>query len=304
MEGTVLQDDSLIPIKEKVYQYGKLKKGKERIVYKLRIDKNQTITMVIFSSNSDKLDYSISTDAQGENKLKIDKNKNNGRTISIIKTNPDYYNYIYLKVYQKDGNAVTDERLTNYVFKYVNAYDEKSIKTYKTEMGLEYSTQDNNIHILKIQKVTCDKCRVTYYVKFINRKHLVEGESFKNIAVIESKGEVLKYDNVSYQNDKVVLKAEDINFDFSNIQIIAHIAEESINEYIAYDSKPFDKNNPLFVALIIGGIIFFIIILVLIIIIIKACRKNTDLMDKVKDTSFKEEEEKREGIDMEILMDE
>jgi hypothetical protein len=48
IEGTLIQDNSLVPITEKIYQYGKLKKGSEKIVYKLSTNELKNIMYIIF----------------------------------------------------------------------------------------------------------------------------------------------------------------------------------------------------------------------------------------------------------------
>ena len=144
-------------------------------------------------------------------------------------------------------------------------------------------------------------------MKLINRTLLVEGESFENIAVVESKGTVMKYDNLTYKNDKAVLVAKDIDYDVSNIQIIAYIINESINEFIAYNSKYIPPKTSSFIIFVIIAVsITVLIILVFIFFIIRTSRKNRDLMDQIQQTSFNNEDEKeeREGIDRELLMDE
>ena len=66
IEGTVIQDNSLIPMTEKVYQHGKLIKDSGEIVYKLSTNEAQNIMYIIFSSNSDLLDFKISMDNEDE----------------------------------------------------------------------------------------------------------------------------------------------------------------------------------------------------------------------------------------------
>ena len=59
-------------------------------------------------------------------------------------------------------------------------------------MKKEYS-KNNNGYTLKISKIQYEKCKVKYFVKFINKTLLGEGESFENIALLESKETVIKY---------------------------------------------------------------------------------------------------------------
>ena len=303
IEGTVIQDDSLIPITEKVYQHGKLKNGTEKIVYKLRTDKTQSIESIIFSSNSDKLDFIVSKDESGKDKINYDSTKNsNGRTIVQFKTEPQKYSYIYLTIHQKDNQKVTNDNLTNYVFKYINVNDTSLIFDYQVKsMEISYSNQEIS-HIVKIEPVTCKSCKVKYFVNFISRNSLVEGETFTNIAVIESKGLVKEFGNPKSDSDgKLTLESNGIKTDFAYIQVIAHISEGPINEYIAYNPKFFEQRqsssqtekksgiNKYAIALIIVGSLLLVIIIVLVIVILKFNMANKDLMAKVQATSFQEE---------------
>ena len=305
IEGTVIQDDSLIPITEKVYQHGKLKKGTEKIVYKLRTDKTQSIESIIFSSNSDKLDFTVSKDESGKDKINYDnKRDSNGRTIVQFKTEPLKYSYIYLTIHQKDNQKVTNDNLTNYVFKYINVNDTSFIFDYQVKSTeIAYSTQETS-HIIRIEPITCKSCKVKYFVNFISRNSLVEGETFTNIAVVESKGLVKEFGNPTSDSDgKLTLESNGIKTDFAYIQVIAHISEGPINEYIAYNPKFFEQkkssstdntklgSNKYAIALIIVGSLLLLIIIALVIVILKFNMTNKDLMAKVQATSFQEERE-------------
>ena len=308
IEGSVIQDDSLIPITEKVYQHGKLKKGTEKIVYKLRTDKTQNIQSIIFSSNSNLLDFIVSKDESGKDKIKYDNTKNsNGRTIVQFKTEPLINSYIYLTIHQKNNQNVTNDNLTNYVFKYINVNDTSLVFDYQVKsMEIAYSKQEIS-HIVRVEPIACKSCKVKYFVNFISRNSLVAGETFTNIAVIESKGLVKEFGNIKTDPDgKITLECNGIKTDFAYIQVIAHINEGPINEYIAYNPRSFEQKqsspiksssmNKYAIALIIVGSLLLVIIIVLVIVILKFNMKNKDLMAKVQATSFQEERENRDNL--------
>ena len=308
LEGTVIQDDSLIPITEKVYQHGKLKQGTKQIMYKLRTDKKQPITSILFSSNSDKLDFKVSRDKDNKNLIKYEIKKSNGRIMVSFNSEPEKYNFIYLTIFQKDDKEVINDRLTNYVFKYINVNDTKYIYDYEvSSMDIQYSRNNENIeHNIKIEAIKCESCNVKYFVHFISRVELVEGETFDNIAVTESKGIVKEFENEKKDtNGKITFEITGIKMDFAYIQIIAHITEGPINEFISYKSIFFEqeksnenentdknkdtKSRSLAIALTVVGVVCGIIIISLVIMVIRFKIKNEDLMDKVKQTSFSEE---------------
>ena len=297
MVGSVLQDDSLIPIIEKVYQYGKLKNGKNSIAYKLRIDKVQEYTTILFSCNSGILDFDVSLDKENKNKIELKKKSSNGRTIVSIQTEPTKYKYLYLIIRTKDNKPVEDDKLTNFAFKYINSYTSNQVEIYETlSMKMSY-TNITNTHRFQIAGVRCQKCKVNYYVKFINRTNTIKGENYNNIAVTESKGIVRKFSNITLDADgNVILEAKDVKNDFAYVQIVAHVSDGSINEYLAYESQYFktpeekktEKNekNSYIIAFIIIGVIFIIVIIIFAIIIIKFFIKNKNLMEAVNKTSF------------------
>ena len=311
LTGSILQEESLIPITEKVYHHGKLIKGKEKMVYKIKIDKDQPTTVIIFSTNSDKLDFFVSKDFEGKKKLYSKTINSNGRIISYTTTEILLYRYIYLTIYQKEGNAVIDEHLTNYAFKYINIYNESSLYLYNTSMKVN-NTYDNEIYKLSIKCVECDECKVEYFFKFINRENLIKGESLNNIAVIESKGIVKKYDG-ECQNGEIVLKIDekDVKFDI-DIQIIAHINYKAINEFISYESIFIEKKKDYskiwtIIIIIAVCVVCLCIIILLVIILIKYSKKNANLQKRIEQTSFKEDmhsEKDEDQVATNLLLDE
>ena len=322
IEGTVIQDHSLIPVTEKVYQHGKLKNGTNEIIYKLSTIEGQNITLIILSSNGDLLDYKISTDIKDDVMVEeFNKNKKikEGRIITYIHSKPEQNKYIYLTICRKD-NKNQDEILTNYVFKYINVDDLSKIKLYHLkDNNIAYTKKENSNHLIQVENINCENCFLTYYVNFILKPSLIKGENFDNIAVIQSVGITKEFDNknIKINNDKVNLEINDIseNKNISNIQVIAHINEGSINEYIAFksliineekkeDKKAPDKekeekkenngnNKTLIIIIIAVSCVFIIIVIVLIIIMFNIKKKN--ILRVVNDISFKADKDDEES---------
>ena len=152
IEGTVIQDDSLIPITEKVYQHGKLKKGTNKIVYKLRTDKTQNIETIIFSSNSDKLDFIVSRDESGKEIINYNNTKKSyPYKTSIFKNNlkneviRDNLNSIMLKVNNFSQTTKVNENRFNSSDIDIKT-DKANIIWNKNEFNLNNSP-NNNINI-------------------------------------------------------------------------------------------------------------------------------------------------------------
>ena len=306
IEGTLIQDNSLVPITEKIYQYGKLKKGSEKIVYKLSTNELKNIMYIIFSSNSDLLDYKISMDNEDQDILnEFQKNKfdSNGRKITYIHSKPEKNNYIYLTIFRKDKDS-EDENLSNYVFKYINMDDISKIKLYNiSDSNIIHTKKDNSTHLIAVEYIGCVDCLVTYYVNFILRSSLIKGENFNNIAVIQSNGITQEFEktNVKVVDNKVNLNVQGIDKDkdIAYIQVIAHVNDGPINEYIAFKSlfnekeneikSDDDKGNKTFIIVVsVVSSLFVGVVIVLIIVIVRFNIKNKDLLNKVNTTSFVE----------------
>ena len=331
IEGTVIQDNSLIPVTEKVYQHGKLKKGSENIVYKLSTNQAQNIMFIVFSSNSNLLDFKISTDNTNninnidntDNDIIDEFNKNkytsNGRYITYIHTKPEKNNYIYLTIFKKDKNN-ENENLTNYVFKYINVDDISKVKFYNVkDTNIIHSIKDDSSHYIAVDYIGCENCEVIYYINFIPRSSLIEGENFDNIAVIQSYGITREVENKNLKvvDNKVNMIINNtygiLDKDFAYIQVIAHVNEEPINEYIAFKSlflekkeepKPEEQtpqtpqtpqktengtDTKLIVTISVVSVLFVAVVVTLIIVVVRFNIKNKDLLEQVNAISFQQD---------------
>ena len=310
IEGTVIQDNSIIPVTEKVYQHGKLKNGSDSIMYRLNVNKAQKTMYLIFSANSDLLDFNISSENNVDNdEIQNEFNENkiisNGRIITHFNSKPDNNYYLILTIFKKDPNQ-DNENLTNYVFKYINVEDLSKVKFYSIEDPSIICTSENNTnHLINIEPISCDTCTITYYVNLILRQSLIPNESFNNIAVIQSMAITAEFkgNNLQSENNKVNLKVEGINLDFAYVQVIAHINEDSINEYIAYNNithqaqnntgpvnaKTTSNKTGLIVAISVVGGVFLAVLIILIVVIVRFNKKNKDLLNQVNSISFVDE---------------
>ena len=307
---------------EKVYQHGKLKKDSMEIVYKLSTNEAQNIMYIIFSSNSDLLDFKISMDNEDDeiiNDFKNNKIISEGRIITYIHSKPEKNNYIYLTIFRKDKTN-KDEQLTNYVFKYINVDDISKIKLYQIrDIEIIDLKKDNSSHLIAVEYIGCENCLVTYYVNFILRSSLIQGENFNNIAVVQSKGITKEFENKDLKvvDNKVNLNINGLNEnqDFAYIQVIAYINEDPINEYIAFNSifiKEEEKKDPgntnggnggdekssnttFIVTISVVSFLFVSVVVTLIIVVIRFNIKNKDLLAQVNATSFQEERNEDEN---------
>ena len=312
VEGTVIQDNSIIPVTEKVYQHGKLKNGSESIMYKLNVNKAQGTMYFVFSSNSDLLDFNITsifdedTD-QIQDELNTNKFTSNGRIITYFNSTPANNYYLILTIYKKDPNQ-DNEDLANYVFKYINVGDITKVRFYNIDIPIvSYTSQNNSHHLVTFEPIICESCSITYYVNFILKSSLIKNETFNNIALIQSKSITAEFDgkNLIPVNNKINLNVLGINAErnFSFIQVIAHINDQSINEYVAYNSVIYvpkiytnttkeeeksSKKSVIIAVSVVGGV-FLAVVIVLIVVIVKFNKKNKDLLNQVNAISFVDE---------------
>ena len=300
IEAAVFQNNSIYPITENVYQYGKLKIGEKSHIFKLSNNNFKKITCIIFSSNSNMLDKKI---ILGKGDLQIIEEYNiNGRNIIFINTTSNENSYILLNIFTKNNKTVENEDITNYAFKYINIDELSEFHLYEViNPNITYSKENS---MITIEVVNCDKHLVTYFVHFILRSSLVNGETFDNIAVIQSPGIIKEFKNKDFEiidNNKTILNVSEIptDKDYECIQVIAYINIGTINEYIAYNTFYFEKKSDgndlkkekerdrklLIVSCTLGSTII-ILIIILLIIILKCNKKNKDLINKVNATSF------------------
>ena len=308
IEAAVAKANNDVYSSVSIYQYGKLGVD-EKNVYKLKGDTTKKYLRVQFSSNSGIINYSIRRQKdnlyrQNDTNINIVKDEwINGRGLltMYLENGED----IYLTVFKTNSNSDNFDEiyLTNYVFKYVCVAKMEDYKEYRVEEDLiKYDKKDNTLTFNKIKDVQ-DPKNVVYFVKLIKKDNYLKGENINTIAITQSSGQSYGYENLISDNDKLIVQLKDIsNKTEYYYNIIAQINEERIAEYISYrsngtinndDGKEQNKekegpNSTVLVILIVMVIIFVIIITILLVCLFRVKKeRNSLLMDKVKETSFK-----------------
>ncbi len=298
-EATVIQDGSLVPVTEKLYQYGKLNLLSDSNIYKLKTDKNRKIMRVNISFNSNHLAWAISkTPGSKVNDTFTNPTSgySNGRIFYTFEPGSESIDYVYLTVFHSNTKS-TNEKLTNYVFKYINTEKIELIKDYSVKSPIIKCTKTDNKYSLKFNAITeTNSFKVSYFVKLIPRNGFIDGESFNTIAVTESTQKVMEYKNPTTNNNEISLELEDITIDIAYLQITAYVNQGPINEFVSYNSLYFKYNDGrgtdiALILIIIISSILFIVVIVLLVIIIRCNSKNKDLLDRVNKTSFQQEKE-------------
>ena len=309
IEAQMTKINSGIVPAEKNFNYGRYY-GYFTNYYRLRIEKSKPLMMIELAFNSEHLDFSINEGILRDNKTDLIKSikKGNGKVFIIIK-NPENREFVYLNIFRKQRRqqVQVDNRLFNYVFKYINVDKEEDFTDYKIknsnsltikEIKNEKDEKDKNVTITcTFNRIDIDKekANITYFFKVVENLTHVYGESYETIAVMESPYYTVYQRNPVYENDKITLTAKGDLSNWAYLQVVAQIQQDTILDYVAYkgvknirkspDSGGSDGNVTLFViimvillALIVGlGIIVFIF-----------QQRNKSLINQVKHVSFQQ----------------
>ena len=241
---------------ENIYLNGKLSNSKDtsnsNFVYKLKTDHNKQYMRVEFAANSDYVNWKVCTDKAGRQKIgnddELDFEYLNGRYLFTFRVPDDILQDeepIYLHVFNEDKSNL-DPRLTNYIFKYMNAEFKETFFSFPQEKDvIEYSIKEDTKtknKIYTISFIPYDFYYVNYYIKAVYKDGRVPGERTDTIAISESDGFYLQIDNPDIDNGKRYLTFEiPNNKDISYIKIWAKINLLLLNEYILY--KPLEIEN-------------------------------------------------------------
>ena len=320
-EVLVFQESGYIQAKEKVYQYGRINIGKNNSslsnVYILNVTKQKPYMQVQFSANSDKIDWCINTIANSNHNMTFDDNSSeyyNGKSVLTFRIPNDSIKEFYLNVYVKN-NTNFREYLGNYVFKYLNAYTKGEFTSYKVNndtlnVSIIKSNKTTDYHV-KLNPISNSQnlnAKVSYILKGIYNNSYLKNESTSTIAMTNSEGFTYQIDHPKIdENNLVSISVLNISSTLivKYLKVTAIIKNQSINEYIAYESSEIEKEDikgedsskiekkgikGLFLALIIIASVVFVIIIGIVIAIFVLRKKKKNLTDNVKQTSFVDDE--------------
>ena len=306
-------NDDVVPV-EKIYHYGKLGETQNEVFYNLKIDRNKPFMRIHIAFNSDDLDFTVHQLKNSLSNQTYDyyrSSKERGKVI-VTFTVPDIDN-LYLNIFRKKG-VTPNEKLSNYVFKYINGKAETDFYDYKMMYPnitlREYkniSKSNADLIDVKFNKIHEDlgKANITYFLKVVENSTYIYGESMNTIAATESPEYVLYDRNPinAYDEedpDKLTLIAEGQFKNWAYINVIAQIQQNNIIEYVAYngvmkirpppgneegegDSDEGGDNTVLFG--VIGGILGAVAIGLVVVIVVFQI-KNRSLLNQVKHVSF------------------
>lgn len=306
VEAAVTKENDNMPVSEKLYHYGRLSPNTEKNVYALRTDKNNKYMRVVFARNSYELGWALSERygvTVNSTFIGINTFNQNGKTIVTFQS-PNDYAYVYLTIFRKNKEIKPDSRLYDYTFKYINADSNRGFR--------EYSIHDNRRRITwweqgpkgNITNISCvvnkidgNNLNVTYILKVVSNITHVIGERCDTIAFTESPAAVVYYVNPKVnENNTVTLHAYNVPADYTFIQVIAKITEDTYLEYESYNGifidRPYEGSGgilggdvPTSVFILVGGLLLAIVVALVVTVLVFRAR-NQSLLDQVKHVSF------------------
>ena len=310
LELTAFEKKSEMPVTEKIYQYGNLKKN-ELVTYKLKVDNDTGDMRIQFASNSENVDYNINDKKDNKDAKYELKNKNTtedrGKTF-ITFEKPKDLKYLYLHVYPK-GDVNT--KLNNYVFKYMNADKRDSFFLYPINKNAKIkATLKGETLKVSFNKIQKSDVFVTYSLKVATKWDNSKDELNRTIAFTESVSAVAQVQNPSGSEITITMEGfSNKNIDY--LQVIAQIKDGPIIEYVAYEptnkidivEDDDDDDAALIAVIAIVGSVIAIIIVVLIVIIVIYNLKTKDLLKQVNKISFADDPNKKSKSENLLLDD-
>ena len=283
---SLLSINNLNYLSERIYHFGKINNG-EKVVYKLKGNKNYHLMRLEFACNSEYIGWSVKRTNENENYKNNDTDLSfvtekwiNGRELltMFIENGED----IFLTVFKKE--KLDNNNLTNHAFKYINSGKNGDFKNYLIKHdSLEFDKKDNVIIITKLSNIP-NTSTIDYYLKIIKKEDYIENESINTIAITQSNSNlgVKCYSYGTKTNIICDLKnfAKEVNTYYVNVYSI--INENNDIESVSYSSLIFrikDKSKErnsiiILISLCFGGLIVIFLILSIIIYCIRKNRRR------------------------------
>ena len=239
-------NDFTIPL-EKVYHYGKFGKDTDDIFYILKSAKDKEFIRIQIAFNSDEFDFTINNLPGLKQNMTFDymrASKERGKIIYTFKRHEND-NGLFLNIFRKE-NSTRDERLSNYVFKYINGKAETDFYDYKTmsnELNCTSSKGEYGLNKIRctLNQIHADigEADITYFLKVVRTNNYLKGEEMNTIAVTESESQISYLRNpvpgADGDSDKIEIQISCSFSSWGYINVIAQIQQNNIIEYSAYN---------------------------------------------------------------------
>lgn len=283
---TAHQEDLLVPISERIYQYGILLENEEKKEYILKTALKNPYMAVEFSSTNDELSIKMEKE-NGEAINKKDEKNKNGKKILFFEVDPENNEIVKLVV----SKTKQSKNKYHFSFKYQNEKDAKSFKEYTIDdsnlkIENKRSNNENNYKITLNPVKESDKFNINYFVKLIHKNKKIQKES---ISVEEDEGERLiikEFNNPKPDNGKLTLELNNIAFIPNCVKVIAQVYDNGINEFLSYKNFEFTKDqdgtkSSFAIPFIIVSVILGLVIISMIIALFLCHKKNKNLYNEI-----------------------
>ena len=307
-------NDEAIPA-EKVYHYGKLGVEQQNVFYKLKLKRSiyggYQFVRIHISFNNPDMDFCVH---RGNNYLQNDSfpydtsSRERGKVIFTFIPPEIENDYLYLNIFRKEG-VTPNEKLSNYVFKYINAQSEDgfydySMKSPEIEIEEGKSASKENTDLISCtfnQIIVKGEANITYFLKVVENSTYVYPEDMNSIAATESPYSVSytrnPIPNVPEDRDKIKLFIDGKFSNWGSVNVIAQVQQNNIIEYVAYkaimnirkppkEEEKEDEGTDNTVLFAVIGSVLGAVVIALVAVIVYFQIRNKSLMNQVKHVSF------------------
>ena len=303
LETSALLSSSNVSISELSYQFGGLYENEEKREYILRTNSKCKYMIIQFSSLNDEISIRLK---ENKDRLKLIQ-KNYGKIIYSIETFNTGHNSEIIEIFR---NNLNNKKKEYFMFQYINSNDTKYIYSIRDTKIEVTKKQNNNNYNYKLRLYPVDNYKnydnITYIVRSIylnNEKEIGSVPKKPDLSLKINEQNVKEFYDPKEEGDgKLTLEITDINEKVLYIQVIAQIQHKEKVEYLSYDLKSFAEElkkgrgrTSLVLALVIGAILLLIVIGLIVTVIIFN-NKNKDLLTKVNQVSFADEEKKDDNL--------
>ena len=239
-------------IPQKIYIQGKLSEQNKN-VYLLKLDKNKLCLNIIYSANSNFIDFILSTNPnsdKNDDNLNLETKILGGMNILRVEFNEKNFPFnesIYFIVYNKGQNV--DTKLDNFIFLY-------DLNTDSLDLSFipEYNKSSLDVQLLKnsfdtdyiISFNPIKKKHISYYIKAFYTDEFINEENIDTIAVCESPGKIIQIINPeTYENEPLSYNLT-LDKDASYIKVLASIKNEEGEMFYSYAPYQInERENPI-----------------------------------------------------------
>ena len=231
------------PAVQKLYIFGKVQNYQSINSYLLRAEQTTKYMRIQFSCNSKYVNFALAgkPDVRKNMTLTNLEKKVERGILFLTFEKPTEIQYLYLNIFLAQDSK--NEKLNNYMFKYINANKKEDFYEYKivgndgkiekiNTNGKAVKISFNPIDYQNMDKISIS---IVYIIKLVDSKNYVADENANMLSVTESGTNARQYKS-DLTEEKINIDISDFPDDIKYIQVISRIKQGSIIEYVSYDA--------------------------------------------------------------------